>query len=351
MATVGTLSATLSELPDELILEITEHLAISSAFDLLELSLVNWRFRRVTLPKIYAEFSGEYPTHFLRTIALPPPAGRSELAMRVKRVRWDCDPPIVSPYGSGNEVSDISASDRWAITRAHQQLVLATPPEGQPSLDSQFARLVRGPLYMHHWALDFFLMFLANVEEVDVYSTWQWDDHKYWFTHVAANAERFKHLKSIMLGGPMRIENIMPLLTMPSLKDLRLDEVIVMRRNADDVFSWEQPDRLILENASSGIEKLTMKYSYLPTASIVSILDLIKGLKYFGYEHEQNDLSIDPEDTIPIDYASLVNALLRHTSTLEDVCFKIYIAPPNEWQQLDLDKLVENAAAEDASAV
>jgi hypothetical protein len=348
MATVESLSATLSKLPDELILEITEHLAFSS---LLDLSLVNWRFRRVTLPKIYARFSGNKPAQFLRTIALPLPAGRPELARRVKSVKWECDPDVVSPDGFGTGESEISTPDRWAIARAFQQLVLATPPEGQASLDSHFARHIRGPLYMHHWALDFFLMFVPNVEEVDVYSAWQWDDHKYWFTHIAANAGRFKQLKSIVLGGPMRIENIIPLLTMPSLKNLELDEVIIMRQNADDAFPWEQPDRLVLEDASSGIEWLTMNYSWLPTASIVYILNLIEGLKYFRYEHQQNDLSVSPEESIPVEYASLVTALLRHTSTLEDVCFKIYTGPLDEWQLLDLDKLVENAAAEDASGV
>jgi hypothetical protein len=347
MATVETSGAALSKLPDELVLEITEHLALSS---LVNLSLVNKRLHRVALQNLYATFPGNKLACFLRTITLPPPAGRAQLAMRVKSVKWDCDVGLVPPLLTGTQEPSISASDKWAIARAYQQLVLATPPEDQASLDSRFASHIRGSLNNHYWALEFLLMFVPNVEELDVHSTWQWDDHKYWFIHTAANPERFKRLKSIKIGGPMRRENVMPLLTMPSLKNLELDEVIVMRRNADDTFPWEQPNHLVLDNASSGIERLTMNYSWLPTASLVSILNVFKGLKYFRYEHVQNDLSESPEEYIPIHYAILATALLRHKSTLEDFCFKIYTGLPDEWRNLDLDKLVEMAATEPADS-
>jgi hypothetical protein len=336
MATTADSRATLDMLPDELIVAVVEHLALPS---LLNLNLVNRRLHRVTLENVYAMFDGPNMACFLRTITLPPPNGRPDLAERVKNVTWELNPhPEESLQSFNSPPINISASERWAITRAYQQFVLV-PVEAQVPLDSRFARHVGGTLEVDHWALEFFLMFVPNVEELKVQGVWLWDDHTYWFTNVAANPTRFNRLKSIELLGPMRMENIIPLLEMPSLKHLILDEVIVMRQNPEETFQWEQSDRRVLEEASSGLEKLTMRKSHIPVTALVPILNALKGLKEFKYEHVFHHMS-HPMEEIPIDYIVLATVLSRHIATLKNFSFFVH----DPWEQdyyLSLDDVMK----------
>jgi hypothetical protein len=344
MATMADSRAALDMLPDELIVAIVEHLAPPS---LLDLNLVNRRLHNLTLENVYAAFSGPNTACFLRTITLPPPNGRPDLAERVKMVTWELDPdPDDSLQTFNSPPISISSSDRWAVTRAYQQLVLV-PVETQVPLESRFASHVRGIFEVDHWALEFFLMFVPNVEELKVQGAWLWDDHAYWFTNVAANRTRFSRLRSIELWGPLRIENIIPLLSMPSLKNLELKEVIVMRQNTEETFQWEQPDRRVLEDASSGLENLIMKKSHVPTTSLVSILNALKGLKEFEYEHVLNSLS-HPMEEIPIDHTILATALSKHTTTLKR--FSFFVCDP--WEQdyhLSLDDVMKYGAGASAN--
>jgi hypothetical protein len=101
----------------------------------------------------------------------------------------------------------------------------------------------------------------------------------YWFTNIAANPERFQRLKSISISGPMRMENIIPLLTMPALKDLKLEQVFAMRLRVNITYPWERPGHRILEDASCGLEKLAIINSCVSTASLVTVLNACKGLQ------------------------------------------------------------------------
>jgi hypothetical protein len=174
MATVADSSITLDKLPDELILEITGYLTFPS---LRHVVFVGKRLHAIALLNFYSWFPGYNPSRFLHSITLPPPAGRPQLAIGVKTVNWHCGPsasaaPARYPWGELDALDlDISASDRWAIARAYQQLVLIAPPRDQASLDSRFASHVNGKLSKHNWALEFLLMFVPNVEELIVLNT------------------------------------------------------------------------------------------------------------------------------------------------------------------------------------
>jgi hypothetical protein len=269
----------------------------------------------------------------------------------VKTVNWHCGPsasaaPAGYPWGELDALDlDISASDRWAIGRAYQQLVLNAPPEDQASLDSRFASHVNGKLSKHNWALEFLLLFVPNVEELIVLNTNQWNIDIYWFTNIAANPERFQGLQSISINGPVRMENIIPLLTMPALKDLKLEQVFAMRLRADITYPWERPGHRILEDASCGLEKLAIVNSCVSTASVVTVLNACKGHKSFAYEHIEWARELVDSDDSAIDYHSLAPALLRHQATLED--FSFGISGSYEWEEqnvsLDLDDIFSKA--------
>jgi hypothetical protein len=95
MATVADSSITLDKLPDELILEITDYLTFPS---LRHVVSVSKRLHAIALPNFYSWFPGYNPSRFLRSITLPPPAGRPQLAIGVKTVNWHCRPSQV-PVG------------------------------------------------------------------------------------------------------------------------------------------------------------------------------------------------------------------------------------------------------------
>jgi hypothetical protein len=177
-------------------------------------------------------------------------------------------------------------------------------------------------------------MFVPNVEELIELNTNQWDIDIYWFTNIAANPERFQRLKSIAINGPMRMENITPLLTMPALKDLKMEQVFAMRLRVNITYPWERPGHRILEDASCRLEKLAIINSCVSTASLGTVLNACKGLKSFAFEHIEWASELVDSDDIVIDYHSLAPALLRHQATLED--FSFGISGSYEWEKYNM---------------
>jgi hypothetical protein len=86
MATVADSSITLDKLPDELILEIKDYLTFPS---LGHVVFVSKQLHAIALLNFYSWFPGYNLSRFLRSITLPPPAGR---AIGVKTANWHCGP-------------------------------------------------------------------------------------------------------------------------------------------------------------------------------------------------------------------------------------------------------------------
>jgi hypothetical protein len=312
-------NVTLDMLPNELLHGILEYISPPC---LNSVNLVNWHLYKLTLEHLYAAYAGPDAVRFLRTIALPTATRQFGLAERVKRVEWNISPfhQLRASMSTSTTSDSISASDKWAIANAYRDLALALPCQQANPLDIAFARHTRSDPETNHWFFEFFLSFMPNVQDFHVNDAWQWDDHTYWFTNIAANASRYQHLKTISIEGPMRIENIIPLLSISSLRNLDLEQVIVMRQEEDREFAWHQPNRHVLQDASCGLERLALRASYLPTDSIVSILKAIKGLRFFTYEHIINGLSHPLGATFDVDYTKLAAALSKHAPTLTDLC-------------------------------
>jgi hypothetical protein len=310
MATLLDSKATLDTLPTELALAILNYIPLSS---LHSLNLVNWHFHMLTLGHVYATFPGHKALQFLRTIALSPSIERSNLAKRVKNIVW-----TQNYLESCKE--EISKSDTLAIIQTYRELALTSPNRGQGDLDAMLPTLISDrsrAVQVEHWFFDFFLLFMPNVEWLEVHDAWLWDDHTYWFTNVAANATQFTRLKTIIIHGPLRIENIIPLLAMPSLRDLELWKVAILRQALGEVFPWDQPDRHILEEASSGLKRLALRQSYIDSDLLLPLLSAIRALESFTYEHQYVNLNYPSNQTRVVDFPSLAAALSKHGSTLE----------------------------------
>jgi hypothetical protein len=306
---------TLDSLPEELILAVVDHVTPRCLYDL---NLVNRHLHDLTLEHLYAAFSGEDTLLFLRTIALASSNGRRDVARLVKNVRWE----TMSICSIGGV---FPSSDVWAIAQAYRLL----GREG-PDLYDYFTRYgVREPVNQH-WYLEFFLAFLPNVKELSVSGAWQWNDHNYWFMNTAAQLNR------VQINGPLRIENIHPLLNMPSLRSLDLEEVIVMRQETGVSFEWHQPVRRInLKEASSGLEELRLGSSYVSTSSLVTVINTTRALRSFTYEHSRNELSLR---RIRFDFPGLAAALDRHKSSLEHFAMDINLGdldPSLPWSSIN----------------
>jgi hypothetical protein len=311
MITASNSMTTLDTLPNELILAILTDVPLPS---LLNLNLVNWRFHNLTLGYVYTTFSGRGAASFLRTIALS--TSPSTLSHCVRNVIWKLEMP--------KELRKrIPKPDSNAIAQAYRSLTLASP-QIPDNLVTNFETLMddqsRNLSEEDHWYLEFFLLFLPNVETLEVHHAWKWDDHTYWFTNIAANATRFNRLAKVKIDGPLRLENIIPLLDIRSLKDLELWQVAIMRQAEGETFPWDQPHRRILREASSGLERLALKESCIDTDILLPILAAIRALKSFTYTHQWVDLNY-PDQTRVVDYANLSAALSKHGSTLQALRF------------------------------
>ncbi|USP77855.1 hypothetical protein yc1106_05129 [Curvularia clavata] len=275
----------LSALPEELIVSILDCIETDDISTLHALGGTSRRFQRLAISRLYSKFYGEAPEQFLRTIALSHP----ELADHVKEVVW------FQTYWS--------VSARQRCVSPEQRLLLANKLQNtehnfemsEPSVDlpGRFIEFdhSREP---HWWYLEFFLCFTPRVQKLTVWDTWLWDDHSYWFLTVSMNPHRFENLSSITVHGPQRIENVVPLLTLPSIRKLELLQVVAMRQELGRTFAWrEGQGKSIADLLSSGssLQQLILRASSIFFPDAIVILERLNKLKSLTYEYVDDELA------------------------------------------------------------
>lgn len=269
-------------LPDELVVEILDHLVGLRTPDehvargLCGLSRVSRRLHHLATPYLYSIYSfyHGHPFNFLHSISTTP-----ALAAHVKAIHWDhtVDNSITLPYKRQSYQLDRTPTIRKLRelgTPCAEDLVKVLP-----SIKDEAAQQV----------LDAVLMFTPNLDHLIVSETFRWDGHVYWFRPILQDPHRFGHLKSAFIHGPMRIENIAPLLTLPSMRQLHLTQIITMRQKPGQSFEWEAPGerfREITEKNSSPIEHLHLLASFLRMSDLKWLLRAFQGLKSFVYEQK-----------------------------------------------------------------
>lgn len=283
-----------STLPDELLLLIFDQIkADDNISSFHTLNATSKRLRSLTTDYLYYKFHGLAPEQLLRTIALPHPNVRPELADHVKEVVW------YQSYWTRTALQRcLKQDDRlllavklrdsgWLIHTSHSSGNL---PERFVNFDHERE--------IHWWYLEFFLLFTPNVQKLCVWDTWQWDDHSYWFDTISRNPTQFKNLQSITLHGPLRLENVVPLLTLPSIRKLELIEVVTMRQEPGKTFSWQDSTDNTIERMLAGgssLEQLVMRDSDIFFPEAIIILEKLNNLKSLSYEHLPSDLGSHPE--------------------------------------------------------
>lgn len=302
-------TASLSALPNELLIDIVSYIAIRSHFPdvytvraLHSLSLVNRRFHCLCAPHLYSIFSFDYghPHLLLRTLCVNP-----QLASHLKAISWDYRTQSKNQY----------PHDRTACSRELVEKLESDPRHIQ--LAEEVDTL---PYSGDQRLLNIFLLFTPNVEHLRVAETFRWDDHIYWFQPILdQSSHAFSSLTSATIQGPMRLENIAPLLLLHSLRRLHLTQVGKMRREPGRIFEWDaNPDRAftsLLERHGSNVVDLNFEESHIAMEDLAPVFSAIRELKNFGYEHGEN--VIGDAHILGVNAYALMEGLKRHAKTLE----------------------------------
>jgi hypothetical protein len=289
MSTMNPSASGLIMLPEELVLSILDYIESDDIETIFALNTTCRLLHRLTLDRLYRKFPGRAPQQFLRTIALPPPDGNPALASHVKEVVWYQSYWTQQAWRRG-----LSLGDRhWVADELRKSGCILNTTDLSMDLPGRFIGF-SSEYEVHWWLLEFFLFFTPKVEKLFVYDVWQWDDHSYWFESLAANPTLFENLKSITLHGPMRLQNIVPLLTLPSIRNMELSQVINMRREPGRTFPWtDGRDDYIAKRLAHGssLERLILRESDILFSSAVEIFQSLRKLKNMTYEHVPNDLT------------------------------------------------------------
>jgi hypothetical protein len=318
------------DFPDELILEVINHIDTDDLATIHALNATDRRLHRVTKGHLYRRFPGRHgPEQFLRTIALFPPQGSPEIANQVKEVVWYYNDKTREALQRRLPLSD----RRLLANQLETSGCILNVTDTSEDLAELFVNLESEHI-IDWWYLEFFLFFTPKVESVIVHDAWQWDDHLYWFENVAANPTHFQHLKSITLHGPLRLQNLVPLFALPSIRNMELNQAVDMRQEPDRTFSWAEVREKhgIKQKLAGGssLERLVLQQSdlKLDCNATIPILESLSKLKSFTYEYLPNELydTDDPGEgclfwPAPMRMHSLEHLLVREAnmSSLEDV--------------------------------
>lgn len=300
----------LDQLPDELIMELLAHIEPWDLQTFHALNTTDRRFHRLSLRHLYSANIPRNPEKFLCTIALPPPLGSPELASFVEHFTW-----------SGALIPEMLHEDKKLLLASQ---LASLEEHGTVSGTATIVRNLRSPklLTASFWHLDLILLFTPRIKSVEVFDAWHWDDHKYWFSTLAANPNRMSNLSSITIHGPLRLENVLPLFSLPSLRDLTLIEAVDMRRNLDTPFEWEDgnsPNLLTGDPERSCLERLTLRRSCI-NSGLVDYLPLqLPWLKALIWESADHELAVDPWEALDgVTFTKLIHNLsLNQDSMLE----------------------------------
>jgi len=295
--------ANLDSLPDELLLDIINHLP--SGFSALNLTCR--RFHHLTTPYLYSTylFCDVDASPFLRTIA-----ATEGLASYVKTINWN---------NSHEDIQRAHKSLGVNITAYHELLQILG------RLNKPYAKaLVRELTYARSEdddkVLNAILGLATNVETLYVAETSRWNHHTYWIpVFLSHTPQPFAHLRSAKLGGPLRIENVAALLVLPSMRTLELSQVLDLPRKLAQSFQWDDGDgflsfEALLQRHRSNVEHFHIEKSHIELESLIPALGAFKRLKSFTYEHQESCLPSSRQH-VP-GWGHLFSQLSLHSDTL-----------------------------------
>ena len=274
--------ASINDLPDELILEILEYLPCLDQEDFQLLSLVslsrtNRRLHNLVVEKLYASFDSFFcaPYPFLRSVM-----SDQQLAARIRSMTFKYGVQVHAeraPYQP-------SAADKKIIKEGLKK-VLGVPAWKAWASDCNDPGAEQELLYAT------ILMHTPNVVALDIddgnvpYKIPKWLDLIRWVvngSHVD-RLHRFTHLKSIRIDvWFLKLRHLAPIFRLQSLRRVRM--VGLIDANEAEERKTTELERLV-PPASSPVEELSFRDSFVDIGALSTVLGYIRGLKHFEYGH------------------------------------------------------------------
>lgn len=267
-------------LPDELLLEIFSYLTLEDAVSdrcfLWGLSLVNHRFHNLIKPNLYTKYSFNlgHPVTFLHTISATPALG-----CYIKSIKWG------HTGGYVNSPTSVNLSQKnvdYLIARLRCLSNVSANKLACSRSDLMVDDMNDTDLF-----LCVFLMFTPNIEELNIIEAELWEHNIFWLKPLAVSPQLFGKLTRVNVTGPLRINNIYPLLLLPTLRTLRLETLTDQRDwHRDTIAEWEINQEFLerLRREGSYVEHFQVARCYRGTTEILDLLGMFHGLKTFDLD-------------------------------------------------------------------
>jgi hypothetical protein len=325
-------ATSINDLPDELLLEILNHIQRKlhgrrQILILKKLSLVNRRMHFLVIDRLYASCvspPGHVPYPFMRTVITNPQLGKfvqrmqlsyffpsSKYGATVANKRTVADKRQIK---DGLKAMDIPGWKAWATQcnddDAEQEIVYAT-----------------------------ILMYTPNVAELFIdhgnlpYRIPKWLELLRWAVSGShfGNTHQFSHLKKISVGGDkLQLCLLAPLFRLPSLRKLKLNGLIETSQSKEG-----KPDALrrLLPLGTCPVVDFTLDTVFMNMEELSVLMHSFRELKRF-YLFLSNEQYLDSDNgehywsetdpdqgppAVYFKYSSLVNILSESYLTLEDL--------------------------------
>ncbi|KAF2124449.1 hypothetical protein P153DRAFT_370875 [Dothidotthia symphoricarpi CBS 119687] len=322
-------TATIDDLPDELILDILDWLpdiatsGISRVQPtqirtvvlptLASISLTNHRFHRIVKDKLYMTYHSCFcePYLFLRTMITNP-----ELAVLVRRVEFDILVPL--DEDEDREQYAATAKDKKTIKEGIKALNIPNWKDWATDCNSagDSREALQTAIMMHTPNIDF----LRVAGSIDRQSPPRWTGLIRQATsgNSFGNTHKFRHVRSVRVAACVStIQQLAPLFLLQSLRELYLNRMV----DSYQVRGTSMLQRLI-PPLCNNLETLNLEDSFLHTDELGVLVASSRGLKSFKYDLTVSYFGYGVETVVELGPTTLITVLERQKSTLESLQFR-----------------------------
>lgn len=266
MSTTPPSSCPFDALPNELVMSIIERIPNENAKDICHFSLTSRRMHTLSLDHLYRNLFVRRPWPLLRTLCANP-----DLGNRVRNLTWK------------HEFDDHHNTEENQAVFLICIRILELPEKDRLMSNATGSR--RDDEF-----LEILMMFTPNVDTLVVADKAFWPDDRYWFTTIANHPDRFIHLRSMNIQGPLSLEAIAYIFLLPSLHDFTASDLVLLGQN-NNCPAWDQdiPIQTVLDPASSQVQEITLKRSVVEVPTLRYFTEACRKLKSFSYEQDINN--------------------------------------------------------------
>jgi hypothetical protein len=320
--------AELSTLPEEVLLEILDYFletiySTDQVRALYNLCLTSRQLYRLSKPYLYSYVDNRLiePRKLLRTLLQEP-----HMTEQVRNLQWFDDHGNIIPCWKRHD-------KKYALTHIERRELCKRVDEfglGNPRVYARAFQLQRPK--DHLAAL---LLLCPNVRSIDVCDTnvccYPRGYHVTppWLRILGAvgigitkvPSQHFQQLSAIRIRmGPIQLRFIPPLLNLPLLRTLMLEDVYQPDTDAIIQLIWDD----WVGPRSSSIENLYVENSYIDSKSLAQLVGSIRALRLFCFEFDnsvRNGAYTLYDDEFPeLHYPSIAKAVLEHKDSLQQLC-------------------------------